>query len=33
MDGTPLVLRLNYEGRFADRATSHSAVLSLSYAW
>lgn len=33
LEGTPLVLRLSYDGRFSSRGTSHSGLLNVDYAW
>jgi autotransporter-associated beta strand protein len=33
LDGTPLALRADYEGRLSNRATGQSASLNVSYAW
>jgi autotransporter-associated beta strand protein len=33
LDGSPLALRVDYEGRVSDRATGQSASLNVSYAW
>ncbi|MGN6583143.1 MAG: autotransporter outer membrane beta-barrel domain-containing protein, partial [Rhizobiaceae bacterium] len=33
LDGTPIVLHLDYEGRFSNRSSANSGLANLSYSW